>query len=137
MSFTRLASITLASSLLLAGASVPALADQAAAQESAKVETASGTLTKVDSDKKTLSVKAADGAETTFTYTSSTVISGDQKSEQGLATAEGSMVTVHYSVKDGSVTWIPAIDVMRVVLGGQIVAIVGLLTLRSWLKHRR
>jgi uncharacterized spore protein YtfJ len=42
-----------------------------------------------------------------------------------------------YSVKDGDVTWIPAIDVMRVVLGGQIVAIVGLLTLRSWLKHRR
>ena len=102
MSFTRLASITLASSLLLAGASVPALADQAAAQESAKVETVSGTLTKVDADKKTLSVKASDGAETTFTYTSSTVISGDQKSEQGLATAEGSMVTVHYSVKDGS-----------------------------------
>ena len=69
--------------------------------ELARIEAFLG-LAKVDSDKKTLSVKAADGAETTFTYTSSTVISGDQKSEQGLATAEGSMVTVHYSVKDGS-----------------------------------
>jgi hypothetical protein len=103
MSFIRLASVTLASSLLLAGLAITAPAELAAAQESqAKMETASGTLTKVDADKKTLSVKASDGAETTFTYTSSTVISGDQKSEQGLATAEGSMVTVTYSVKDGS-----------------------------------
>jgi len=105
MSFIRLASVTLASGLLLAGASTAALADQAPApaqEAQAAVETASGTLTKVDADKKTLSVKASDGAETTFTYTAATVITGDQKGEQGLATAEGSMVTVHYTTKDGT-----------------------------------
>jgi uncharacterized spore protein YtfJ len=42
-----------------------------------------------------------------------------------------------YSVKDGEVTWIPAIDVMRVILGGQIIAVMGLFTLRTWLKRRR
>lgn len=40
-----------------------------------------------------------------------------------------------YTVKDGKVTWLPAIDVMRIVLGGQIVAVIALLTLRSWLKR--
>ncbi len=104
MSFIRLASVTLASSLLLAGASTTALADQATApsqEAQAKVETASGTLTKVDADKKTLSVTGADGAEMTFSYDASTVITGDKSGEQGLATAEGSTVTVHYSAKDG------------------------------------
>jgi hypothetical protein len=106
MSFTRIASMTLASSLLLAGA---ALAQDPAPQpgaesQAAKAETASGTLTKVDSEKKTLSVKGADGAETTFSYTADTVISGDKQGEQGLATAEGSMVTVHYTTKDGTKT---------------------------------
>jgi hypothetical protein len=67
----------------------------------AKKDIATGTLTKVDADKKTLSVKSADGAETTFSYDATTEITGDKKGEQGLATAEGSMVTVHYSTKDG------------------------------------
>lgn len=40
-----------------------------------------------------------------------------------------------YTVKDGNVTWIPALDMMRVILGGQIVAGIALLTLRSWLKR--
>jgi uncharacterized spore protein YtfJ len=41
-----------------------------------------------------------------------------------------------YVVKDGEVTWQPAIDVMRVVLGGQIVAVVALLTLRRLFGRR-
>jgi uncharacterized spore protein YtfJ len=41
-----------------------------------------------------------------------------------------------YVVKDGDVTWQPSIDVMRLVLGGQIVAIVALLTLRRLLARR-
>jgi uncharacterized spore protein YtfJ len=41
-----------------------------------------------------------------------------------------------YVVKDGDVSWQPAIDVMRVVLGGQIVAIVAILTLRRLFGHR-
>ena len=42
-----------------------------------------------------------------------------------------------YVVRDGKVSWEPAIDINRIVLGGQIVAIVVLLVLRSILKNRR
>jgi uncharacterized spore protein YtfJ len=41
-----------------------------------------------------------------------------------------------YVVKEGSVTWRPALDINRIILGGQIVAIVALLTVRSILKAR-
>jgi uncharacterized spore protein YtfJ len=41
-----------------------------------------------------------------------------------------------YVIRDGKATWQPAIDVNRVILGGQIVAIVALLVLRSILKRR-
>jgi len=41
-----------------------------------------------------------------------------------------------YVVRDGKVRWQPAIDVNRIVLGAQIVAIVALLVLRSILRKR-
>lgn len=42
-----------------------------------------------------------------------------------------------FVIRDGGrVSWRPALDVNRVILGGQIVAVVGLLVLRSWLKRR-
>jgi uncharacterized spore protein YtfJ len=41
-----------------------------------------------------------------------------------------------YVVRDGEVRWEPALDVNRMVLGGQIVAIVALLVLRSILRKR-
>jgi uncharacterized spore protein YtfJ len=40
-------------------------------------------------------------------------------------------------IKDGTVTWSPTIDAMRIVLGGQVVAVVGLLVLGHVLTHRR
>ena len=40
-----------------------------------------------------------------------------------------------YCVKDGNVTWIPAVDKMKIIIGGQIVAAIALLTARSWLKR--
>ncbi|MFG6192085.1 spore germination protein GerW family protein [Nonomuraea sp. JJY05] len=42
-----------------------------------------------------------------------------------------------FVVKDGEVSWRPAVDVNRIVLGGQIVLIVAALTVRSILKKRR
>jgi uncharacterized spore protein YtfJ len=42
-----------------------------------------------------------------------------------------------YIVRDGDVQWESALDLNRVILGGQILTIVGLLTLRTWLKSRR
>jgi uncharacterized spore protein YtfJ len=42
-----------------------------------------------------------------------------------------------FVVKNGDVRWHPAVDVNRIVLGGQIVGIVLLLTLRAIFKRRR
>ena len=42
-----------------------------------------------------------------------------------------------FVVKDGTVTWSPSIDVMRIVLGGQLVALAGIFALSRILRHRR
>jgi uncharacterized spore protein YtfJ len=41
-----------------------------------------------------------------------------------------------FVIKDGKVTWRPAVDVNRMILGGQLVAIAALLVLRSIVKAR-
>ena len=41
-----------------------------------------------------------------------------------------------FVIADGDVSWRPAVDVNRVILGGQLVAIAGLLLLRSIVKAR-
>jgi uncharacterized spore protein YtfJ len=41
-----------------------------------------------------------------------------------------------FVVKDGDVRWRPAIDINKIVLGGQIVAVVALLTIRTIVKAR-
>ncbi|WP_327084917.1 spore germination protein GerW family protein [Nonomuraea sp. NBC_01738] len=40
-----------------------------------------------------------------------------------------------YVIKDGDVRWQPAIDVNRIVVGGQIVAVILLLTIRAAVKR--
>ena len=40
-----------------------------------------------------------------------------------------------FVIRDGEVSWRPALDLNRVVLGGQLVAIVALLTIRSVVKR--
>ncbi|MCF6474578.1 sporulation protein [Nonomuraea sp. MG754425] len=42
-----------------------------------------------------------------------------------------------FVVKDGEVRWQPAVDVNRIVVGGQVVAVVLLLTLRAIFGRRR
>jgi uncharacterized spore protein YtfJ len=42
-----------------------------------------------------------------------------------------------YVVKNGEVTWQPAIDVMRIIVGGQFIGLVAILAIRSLLKRRR
>jgi len=117
MRITSLASFALASSLVLAGSAATALAQQSQPAQDApkehakdhqkdsdKAQTASGELVKVDTEKKTLAVRMADGAEWSFDYTTATEISGGSKGEQGLATAEGSKVVVHYKTEEGKKT---------------------------------
>ena len=40
-------------------------------------------------------------------------------------------------LRDGTARWEPALDVNRMVLGGQVVMIVALWTVRTWLRRRR
>lgn len=42
-----------------------------------------------------------------------------------------------FVIRDGDVRWQPTVDVNRILLGGQVVAIVALLTLRRFLRSRR
>ena len=41
-----------------------------------------------------------------------------------------------FLVRDDEVVWRPAVDLNKIILGGQIVAIVALLTLRAFVKAR-
>jgi uncharacterized spore protein YtfJ len=41
-----------------------------------------------------------------------------------------------YVIRDGTATWQPALDLNRVIIGGQVVAIIALLVLRAILKRR-
>jgi uncharacterized spore protein YtfJ len=50
----------------------------------------------------------------------------------GIARPAGAFV-----IREGRVDWQPAVDVNRIILGGQVVAIVALLVLRSVLRARR
>jgi hypothetical protein len=42
-----------------------------------------------------------------------------------------------YVIEGTTVSWRPAIDINRIVMGGQIVAVVALLVLRSIMRRRR
>ncbi len=42
-----------------------------------------------------------------------------------------------YQIKDGQLTWVPAADTTRVILLGQVVAIIALLVIRSIARGRR
>ena len=42
-----------------------------------------------------------------------------------------------YEVRDGVVTWRPAVDVMRVIVGGQVLALVAILVLGRRRRRRR
>ena len=42
-----------------------------------------------------------------------------------------------YVVKGGEVSWQPSVDVMRIVLGGQIIGLTAVLMIGRWLRHRR
>jgi Cu/Ag efflux protein CusF len=75
-----------------AGQAAPPAAPPAAG--AAQAASATGELVKVDATAKTLTVKA-DGRDQEFTFTDSTKISGAQ-GPAGLATMEGSQVTVMY-----------------------------------------
>jgi uncharacterized spore protein YtfJ len=68
---------------------------------------------------------------------------GDAPDAQGSGSGAGSGFGVHVRpvgvvvIKDGDVTWLPTIDVVRIVIGGQLVALAGVVVLGRVLVHRR
>ena len=62
---------------------------------------------------------------------------GDSENNGGAGFGLSAKPAGAYVVRDGGrVSWEPALDINRIVLGGQIVVIVALLVLRSALKRR-
>jgi uncharacterized spore protein YtfJ len=66
--------------------------------------------------------------------------SGEDPQGQGRGSGSGYGVTARpvgaFIVRDGELTWRPAVDVNRIVLGGQVVLIVALLTVRAIIRTR-
>jgi uncharacterized spore protein YtfJ len=66
---------------------------------------------------------------------------GGQDAEgKGSGSGGGFGITAHpvgaFMIREGELSWRPAVDVNRVILGGQVVAVVALLTLRAIVKAR-
>jgi uncharacterized spore protein YtfJ len=66
--------------------------------------------------------------------------SGEDPQGQGKGSGSGFGMTARpvgaFVLRDGELFWRPAVDVNRIVLGGQLVAIVALLTVRAIVKAR-
>jgi uncharacterized spore protein YtfJ len=66
--------------------------------------------------------------------------SGEDPQAQGKGSGSGFGMTARpvgaFVIRDGDLHWRPAVDVNRIVLGGQVVAVVALLTVRAILKAR-
>jgi uncharacterized spore protein YtfJ len=67
--------------------------------------------------------------------------SGPQEQGQGAGSGVGFGVNVRpagaFIVKNGDVTWMPALDMTRIILGGQLVAAVGFFLIRQAVRSRR
>jgi uncharacterized spore protein YtfJ len=66
--------------------------------------------------------------------------SGEDPQGQGKGSGSGFGIIARpvgaFIIRDGELSWRPAVDVTRIVLGGQMVAVVALLTVRAILKAR-
>jgi len=66
--------------------------------------------------------------------------SGEDPQGQGKGSGSGFAMNARpvgaFIIRDGELSWRPALDVSRIVLGGQVVAIVALLTVRAIIKAR-
>jgi uncharacterized spore protein YtfJ len=66
--------------------------------------------------------------------------SGEDPQGQSKGSGSGFGMTARpvgaFVIRDGELSWRPAVDVNRIVLGGQVVAVVALLTVRALVKAR-
>jgi uncharacterized spore protein YtfJ len=71
--------------------------------------------------------------------------SGEDPQSQGQGSGSGFAVAARpvgaFVIRDGELNWRPAVDVTRIALGGQVLAVVALLTVRAiikmWVKAKR
>jgi uncharacterized spore protein YtfJ len=65
---------------------------------------------------------------------------GEDPQGQGKGSGSGFGMTARpvgaFIIREGELSWRPAVDVTRIVLGGQVVAVVALLTVRAIVKAR-
>jgi uncharacterized spore protein YtfJ len=65
---------------------------------------------------------------------------GDDAEATGRGSGSGFGISAHpvgaFMIRGGELSWRPAVDVNRAILGGQVVVVVALLTLRAFLKAR-
>jgi uncharacterized spore protein YtfJ len=65
---------------------------------------------------------------------------GEDAEGKGRGSGSGFGMIAHpvgaFMIRDGELRWRPAVDVNRVILGGQVVAVVALLTLQTIVKAR-
>jgi uncharacterized spore protein YtfJ len=66
--------------------------------------------------------------------------SGEDANSQGRGSGSGFGVIARpvgaFIIRDGDLNWRPAVDVNRIILGGQVVVVVALLTIRAIIKAR-
>jgi uncharacterized spore protein YtfJ len=66
--------------------------------------------------------------------------SGEDPNSQGRGSGSGFGVTARpvgaFIIRDGDLHWRPAVDVNRIILGGQVVVVVALLTVRAIIRSR-
>jgi uncharacterized spore protein YtfJ len=63
--------------------------------------------------------------------------SGQKTGGTGRGIGQSAKALGVFVIKDGKVSWRPAIDVNKVILGGQIIAVAALLFARALIKQRR
>jgi uncharacterized spore protein YtfJ len=65
---------------------------------------------------------------------------GEDPNSQGRGSGSGFGVTARpvgaFIIRDGDLHWRPAVDVNRIILGGQVVVVVALLTVRAIIRSR-
>jgi uncharacterized spore protein YtfJ len=65
---------------------------------------------------------------------------GEDAAGEGKGSGSGFGITAHpvgaFLIRDGELHWRPAVDVNRIILGGQVVMVVALLTARTIVKAR-
>jgi uncharacterized spore protein YtfJ len=65
---------------------------------------------------------------------------GEDPQGQGRGSGSGFGVTARpvgaFIIRDGDLNWRPAVDVNRIILGGQVVLVVALLTIRAIIRTR-